>query len=46
MEFENSFTAQVYKSVIRLDMSKANEEANLRMDFLGHKTLNTLCGGK
>lgn len=35
MEFGNSFTAQVYKSVVRPDMSKANEEANLPNGFSG-----------
>ena len=35
MEFGNSFTAQVYKSVVRPDMSKANKEANLPNGFSG-----------
>jgi len=35
MEFGNSFTSQVYKSVVRPDMSKANEEANLPNGFSG-----------
>ncbi|MBT8230308.1 MAG: hypothetical protein KJO50_08615 [Bacteroidia bacterium] len=35
MEFGNSFTATVYRSVIRPDMSKANDEANLPNGFSG-----------
>ncbi len=35
MEFGNSFTATVYKTVIRPDMSRANEEANLPNGFSG-----------
>ena len=35
MEFGNSFTASVYRSVIRPDMSRANEEANLPNGFSG-----------
>jgi len=35
MEFGNSFTATVYKKVVRVDMSKANEEANLPNGFSG-----------
>jgi len=35
MEFGNSFTATVYRGVIRPDMSKANEEANLPNGFSG-----------
>ncbi len=35
MEFGNSFTAHVYRSVIRPDMSKANDEANLPNGFSG-----------
>lgn len=35
MEFGNSFTAQVYTNVVRADMSKANEEANLPNGFSG-----------
>ena len=35
MEFGNSFTATVYRNVIRPDMSKANEEANLPNGFSG-----------
>ena len=35
MEFGNSFTAQVYTNVVRTDMSKANEEANLPNGFSG-----------
>jgi len=39
MEFGNSFTAAVYRSVIRPDMSKANEEANLPNGFSGTQNL-------
>lgn len=35
MEFGNSFTATVYRGVIRPDMSRANEEANLPNGFSG-----------
>lgn len=35
MEFGNSFTATVYRNVIRPDMSRANEEANLPNGFSG-----------
>jgi len=35
MEFGNSFTATVYREVIRPDMSRANEEANLPNGFSG-----------
>ena len=35
MEFGNSFTSTVYKNVVRPDMSKANEEANLPNGFSG-----------
>ena len=35
MEFGNSFTATVYRSVIRPDMSRANEEVNLPNGFSG-----------
>lgn len=35
MEFGNSFTATVYRGVVRPDMSKANEEANLPNGFSG-----------
>ena len=35
MEFGNSFTSTVYRSVIRPDMSKANDEANLPNGFSG-----------
>lgn len=35
MEFGNSFTATVYRSVIRPDMSRANKEANLPNGFSG-----------
>ncbi len=35
MEFGNSFTATVYRKVIRPDMSRANEEANLPNGFSG-----------
>lgn len=35
MEFGNSFTASVYKRVVRVDMSKANDEANLPNGFSG-----------
>lgn len=39
MEFGNSFTATVYKNVIRPDMSRANEEANLPNGFSGTQNL-------
>jgi len=39
MEFGNSFTATVYRSVIRPDMSKANDEANLPNGFSGTQNL-------
>ncbi len=39
MEFGNSFTASIYKSVIRPDMSKANDEANLPNGFSGTQNL-------
>ena len=39
MEFGNSFTATVYRGVIRPDMSKANEEANLPNGFSGTQNL-------
>lgn len=35
MEFGNSFTATVYRGVIRPDMSRANDEANLPNGFSG-----------
>lgn len=35
MEFGNSFTAIIYRSVVRPDMSRANEEANLPNGFSG-----------
>ncbi len=35
MEFGNSFTATVYRGIIRPDMSRANEEANLPNGFSG-----------
>lgn len=35
MEFGNSFTSTVYRGVIRPDMSRANEEANLPNGFSG-----------
>lgn len=35
MELGNSFTAAIYRSVIRPDMSRANEEANLPNGFSG-----------
>ena len=35
MEFGNSFTATVYRGVIRPDMSRANKEANLPNGFSG-----------
>lgn len=35
MEFGNSFTAEVYTRVVRSDMSRANEEANLPNGFSG-----------
>ena len=35
MEFGNSFTATVYRGVVRPDMSRANEEANLPNGFSG-----------
>jgi uncharacterized protein (DUF1330 family) len=35
MEFGNSFTATIYRGVVRPDMSKANEEANLPNGFSG-----------
>ena len=35
MEFGNSFTATIYRSVVRPDMSRANEEANLPNGFSG-----------
>ena len=35
MEFGNSFTATVYRNVVRPDMSRANEEANLPNGFSG-----------
>ena len=40
MEFANSFTAAIYRSVIRPDMSKANEEANLPNGFSGTQNLD------
>jgi len=40
MEFGNSFTATVYRSVIRPDMSKANDEANLPNGFSGTQNLD------
>lgn len=39
MEFGNSFTATVYRGVIRPDMSRANEEANLPNGFSGTQNL-------
>ncbi len=39
MEFGNSFTSTVYRSVIRPDMSRANEEANLPNGFSGTQNL-------
>ena len=39
MEFGNSFTAAVYRNVIRPDMSRANEEANLPNGFSGTQNL-------
>lgn len=39
MEFGNSFTATVYQNVIRPDMSKANDEANLPNGFSGTQNL-------
>ena len=39
MEFGNSFTATVYREVIRPDMSRANEEANLPNGFSGTQNL-------
>lgn len=39
MEFGNSFTATVYRNVIRPDMSRANEEANLPNGFSGTQNL-------
>ena len=45
MEFGNSFTATVYRGVIRPDMSRANEEANLPNGFLGHRIMN-MCNGE
>ena len=39
MEFGNSFTASVYRSIIRPDMSRANEEANLPNGFSGTQNL-------
>jgi len=39
MEFGNSFTSSVYRSVIRPDMSRANEEANLPNGFSGTQNL-------
>ena len=35
MEFGNSFTATVYRNVVRTDMSKANKDANLPNGFSG-----------
>ena len=35
MEFGNSFTAQVYRQIVRTDMSKANKDANLPNGFSG-----------
>lgn len=35
MEFGNSFTATVYRNIIRPDMSKANKQANLPNGFSG-----------
>ena len=40
MEFGNSFTATVYRGVIRPDMSKANDEANLPNGFSGTQNLD------
>lgn len=40
MEFGNSFTAAVYRAVIRPDMSKANDEANLPNGFSGTQNLD------
>lgn len=39
MEFGNSFTASIYRSVIRPDMSRANDEANLPNGFSGTQNL-------
>jgi len=39
MEFGNSFTATVYRTVIRPDMSRANKEANLPNGFSGTQNL-------
>lgn len=39
MEFGNSFTANIYRSVVRPDMSRANEEANLPNGFSGTQNL-------
>lgn len=39
MEFGNSFTATIYRTIIRPDMSKANEEANLPNGFSGTQNL-------
>lgn len=39
MEFGNSFSASVYRSVIRPDMSRANKEANLPNGFSGTQNL-------
>ncbi len=39
MEFGNSFTAAVYRGVIRPDMSRANKEANLPNGFSGTQNL-------
>jgi len=39
MEFGNSFTASVYREVVRPDMSRANEEANLPNGFSGTQNL-------